>query len=116
MCLVRVGTNQHTGRQDKVFYTSPTIRYAGLSFYAEPQDFDLHDGGGATEGAGAGAGAGAKKKKKKGKGKAAKEAEAGFGGGRRPMQGQVVLQCRQKPGSFKVQRETMRFSQVQRWL
>ena len=27
------------GRQDKVFYTSPTIRYAGLKFYAEPQRF-----------------------------------------------------------------------------
>ena len=25
------------GRQDCVFYTSPTIRYAGLKFYAEPQ-------------------------------------------------------------------------------
>ena len=25
------------GRQDKVFYTSPTITYAGLKFYAEPQ-------------------------------------------------------------------------------
>jgi hypothetical protein len=25
------------GRQDKVFYTSPTIKYAGLNFYAEPQ-------------------------------------------------------------------------------
>lgn len=27
------------GRQDKVFYTSPTIKYAGLKFYAEPQPF-----------------------------------------------------------------------------
>jgi hypothetical protein len=25
------------GRQDKFFYTSPTIKYAGLKFYAEPQ-------------------------------------------------------------------------------
>jgi hypothetical protein len=25
------------GRQDSFFYTSPTIRYAGLKFYAEPQ-------------------------------------------------------------------------------
>ena len=27
------------------------------------------------------------------------------------MQGQMVLQCRQKPGSFDIQKETMRFSQ-----
>jgi hypothetical protein len=26
-------------RQDKCFYTSPTIKYAGLKFYAEPQPF-----------------------------------------------------------------------------
>ena len=25
------------GRQDKVFYTSPTVKYAGMKFYAEPQ-------------------------------------------------------------------------------
>jgi hypothetical protein len=27
------------GRQDQAFYTSPTIKYAGLKFYAEPQRF-----------------------------------------------------------------------------
>jgi hypothetical protein len=27
------------GRQDEVYYTSPTIRYAGLRFYAEPQPY-----------------------------------------------------------------------------
>jgi hypothetical protein len=31
------------GRQDKVLYTSPTIKYAGLRFYAEPQVW--RDGG-----------------------------------------------------------------------
>ena len=28
------------GRQDEGFYTSPTVRYAGLKFYAEPQQFE----------------------------------------------------------------------------
>jgi len=28
------------GRQDSVFYTSPTVRYAGLKFYARPQRFE----------------------------------------------------------------------------
>jgi hypothetical protein len=55
------------GRQDKVFYTSPTVRYAGLKFYAEPHP---------------------------------------FGNG---MSASIVLQCRQKPGSFKAQGETMQF-------
>ena len=27
------------GRQDRVFYTSPTVSYAGLSFYAQPTRF-----------------------------------------------------------------------------
>ena len=27
------------GRQDRVIYTSPTVKYAGLKFYAEPQPF-----------------------------------------------------------------------------
>ena len=27
------------GRQDKVYYASPKIRYAGLKFYAEPKEF-----------------------------------------------------------------------------
>ena len=27
------------GRQDKVFYTSPTVRYAGLRFYATPTPY-----------------------------------------------------------------------------
>ncbi len=56
------------GRQDKVFYTSPTIKYAGLKFYAEPQPF-----------------------------------------GSRGRSASIALQCRQKPGSFKTQGETMGF-------
>jgi hypothetical protein len=28
-------------RQDKVIYTSPTVKYAGLKFYAEPQPYGL---------------------------------------------------------------------------
>jgi hypothetical protein len=59
------------GRQDKVFYTSPTIKYAGLKFYAEPQPF-----------------------------------------GSRDQSASIALQCRQKPGSFKTQGETMGFG---RW-
>jgi hypothetical protein len=66
------GTTLHSAkcarRQDKVFYTSPTIKYAGLKFYAEPQR---------------------------------------VGGGRRAS---IALQCRQKPGSFETQGETMRFA------
>lgn len=57
-----------TGRHDRVFYTSPTIKYAGLKFYAEPQQF------------------------------------GGLG-----LLASMVLQCRQRPGSFKAQGETMRF-------
>eukprot|EP00931_Biecheleriopsis_adriatica_P047884 TRINITY_DN2763_c0_g1_i3.p1 TRINITY_DN2763_c0_g1~~TRINITY_DN2763_c0_g1_i3.p1 ORF type:complete len:494 (-),score=125.71 TRINITY_DN2763_c0_g1_i3:194-1675(-) len=56
------------GRTDKVNYTSPTINYAGLAFYARPA--------------------------------------------RGPRHGnlfQVVLQCRQKPDTFRVQAETMGF-------
>ena len=59
------------GRQDKVFYTSPTVRYAGLKFYAEPQDWTAADG--------------------------------------TLMQASIVLQCRQKPGTFREQGETMGF-------
>jgi hypothetical protein len=33
----RLKSTKCAGRQDKVFYTSPTIKYAGLRFYAEPQ-------------------------------------------------------------------------------
>jgi hypothetical protein len=55
------------GRQDRVFYTSPTIQYAGLKFYAEPQPFGDN------------------------------------------MAASIVLQCRQKPGSFRTQGETMEF-------
>lgn len=59
------------GRQDKVFYTSPSIRYAGLKFYEEPQDWTASDG--------------------------------------TAMQASVVLQCRQKPGTYNRQGETMDF-------
>ena len=56
------------GRQDNVFYTSPTIAYAGLKFYAEPQKWRG-----------------------------------------RVMCASIALQCRQQPGSFRTQGETMRF-------
>lgn len=56
------------GRTDRLNYTSPTINYAGLRFYAKPAALEnLHF--------------------------------------------QVVLQCRQKPGSFRIQAETMNFRQ-----
>jgi hypothetical protein len=57
------------GRQDPVFYTSPTVKYAGLKLYARPQPHPDEDG----------------------------------------LQASVVLQCRQKPGSFAMQGETMGF-------
>ena len=57
------------GRQDKVFYTSPTVRYAGLKFYAEPQRWR-----GDT------------------------------------MRASIAMQCRQKPGSFRQQGQTMGFT------
>jgi hypothetical protein len=59
------------GRQDRVFYTSPSIRYAGLKFYAEPQ-----------------------------------------GWRRGTMRASLALQCRQKPGSFTTQGETMSFERT----
>jgi hypothetical protein len=55
------------GRQDKCIYTSPTINYSGLAFYANP--------GTSSDG----------------------------------RKFQVVLQCRQEPGTFDIQRETMGF-------
>jgi len=55
------------GRQDEGIYTSQTINYAGLKFYAQPAE------------------------------------------GPSGRMYQVVLQCRQKPGSFKIQGETMKF-------
>ena len=39
----RLRSTKCAGRQDKHFYTSPTIGYAGLKFYAEPQVW-LHEG------------------------------------------------------------------------
>eukprot|EP01045_Picozoa_sp_COSAG04_P029506 COSAG04_NODE_4867_length_1853_cov_1.258837_1_plen_305_part_01 len=54
-------------RQEKQFYTSPTVRYAGLKIYAEPQPVD-----GQTSAS-------------------------------------IVLQCRQRPGSFETQGETLAF-------
>jgi hypothetical protein len=59
------------GRQDNVFYTSPTVKYAGLKFYAEPQEFG--DG----------------------------------------LAASMVVQIRQRPGSFVAQGETMAFEK--RW-
>jgi hypothetical protein len=57
------------GRQDPVFYTSPTVKYAGLKLYARPQPHPDEKG----------------------------------------LQASMVLQCRQKPGSFELQGETMGF-------
>ena len=59
------------GRQDEVVYTSPTLMYAGLKFYAEPVKFTTPEGD--------------------------------------EMRGSIALQCRQRPGSFEKQGETMRF-------
>eukprot|EP01043_Picozoa_sp_COSAG02_P030315 COSAG02_NODE_1929_length_10336_cov_69.703819_3_plen_795_part_00 len=64
----RLHSAKCAGRQDVVYYTSPTIKYAGLKFYAEPQPF-----------------------------------------GSRGQSASIALQCRQKPGSFKTQGETMGF-------
>jgi ATP-dependent DNA helicase PIF1 len=58
------------GRQDDAgFYTSPTVKYAGLKFYAEPQPF-----------------------------------------GTAGLRASMVLQCRQQPGTFVTQGETMAFA------
>jgi hypothetical protein len=57
------------GRQDQVFYTSPTIKYAGLRFYAEQV--------------------------------------WGEGGS---MRASIAVQCRQMPGTFASQGETMGFT------
>ena len=65
-----LGSTKCGARTDKVIYTSPTVKYAGLKFYAEPLPFG--DG----------------------------------------MAASMVLQCRQKPGSFTSQGETMGF---RRW-
>ena len=67
----KLKSSKCAGRQDEVFYTSPTIRYAGLKFYAEPQRFDT---------------------------------------GGKEMAASIALQCRQLPGSYEAQGETMRFS------
>ena len=56
-----------------MFYTSPTVCYAGLKFYAEPQRYS----------------------------------SAATGD---QMAGSIVLQCRQQPGSFEMQGETMGFT------
>jgi len=58
------------GRQDKCVYTSPTVRYAGLRFYATPRRVFPQS----------------------------------------TLMSQIVLQCRHQPGTFRIQRETMRFS------
>ena len=60
------------GRQDKVFYTSPSIKYAGLKFYAEPQQVNDR------------------------------------------LHASMALQCRQEPGSFETQAETMEFAEKMR--
>ena len=59
-----------------MFYTSPTVGYAGLKFYAEPQQY----------------------------------VSAATGD---EMAGSIALQCRQRPGSFTMQSETMGFTR--RW-
>jgi hypothetical protein len=66
----RLKSTKCAGRQDKVFHTSPTIKYAGLRFYAEPQRWG----------------------------------EGGL------MRASIAMQCRQKPGTFASQGETMDFT------
>ncbi len=36
-----LGSTNCAGRQDRCYYTSPTIRYAGLGFYARPMEFNV---------------------------------------------------------------------------
>ena len=69
-------------REDSVFYTSPTVRYAGLKFYAEPQPRSLAD-------------------------PTVVEPFAHDGG---QWAACIALQCRQRPGSFRAQPETMGYS------
>eukprot|EP01043_Picozoa_sp_COSAG02_P034088 COSAG02_NODE_2364_length_9055_cov_12.230606_5_plen_838_part_00 len=78
------------GRQDRVMYTSPTIEYAGMKFYAKPQLFmpsaslqaevDLE-----------------------------LEPEQGHETKPQRMAASIVLQIRQKPGTFTTHGETMGF-------
>ena len=42
----KLRSSKCAGRQDEVFYTSPTVKYAGLKFYAEPHLFDAEEEGG----------------------------------------------------------------------
>ncbi len=76
------------GRQANVMYTSPTIEYAGMKFYAQPQLFvpspTLHS-------------------------EAEPQPECDMGHAPKRMAASIVLQIRQKPGSFKTQGETMGF-------
>jgi hypothetical protein len=79
------------GRQDRVFYTSPTVRYAGLKFYARPQCFEVPGGSSGSDDVAA-----------------------------TGLAASMVLQCRQKPTSYQCQGETMGFEQnwpghLQRW-
>lgn len=138
------------GRQDKVFYTSPTIRYSGLRFYAEPVDYSIEPPGNDSDDSDSDNG-GSSQKHKKTEHKEENSVEAkvhelypgavlplppgwvkresrstpgqyyyvnedtGESGWEKPLhtkfpvQGQVVLQCMQKPDTFVVQDETMQF-------
>ena len=69
-------------RQDAVFYTSPTIRYAGLKFYAEPQPRCANN----------------------------PEQVAPFHHNGSQWVACIALQVRQRPGSFRAQGETMGYS------
>ena len=64
-------SSNSAGRQDAVVYTSPTIKYAGLKFYAEPVGFDQSSD---------------------------------------EFQASIVIECRQKVGTFTEQGETMGFA------
>ena len=90
------------GRQDEVMYTSPTIQYAGMKFYARPQPFVLEPAA-AEQGS---------PEPQQPLAVAAQEDSAEP----EPQQlevermgASIVLQVRQKPGSFEVQGETMGF-------
>ena len=84
------------GRQDRVMYTSPTIEYAGMKFYARPHPFAQPTSPPPTE--------------------TETEAEIKQVVGPTPkrMAASIVLQIRQKPGSFETQGETMGFEKQTR--
>jgi ankyrin repeat protein len=72
---------------DAAIYTSPTIRYAGKKCFAEPQKWGTVSSGASADGADS-----------EGKPGDCKSTE---------MRGSIVVQCKQRPGSFTKQSETI---------